>query len=309
MSAQPFTRLEYSVADGIATIAFNTPKSLNAIAKDFYYELPAALKRAEEDEKVVVTLITAYGRYFSSGQDVTEQPVELPPAQSDADATRAYYRRRFDGSVGRIALAMAAHPKVLVVGLNGPVVGVAAAMISHADLIYVSDTATLHAPFTALAISPEAGSSFMFVRRMGVAKAMEALLLSKKFTPHELVTCGFANAILPTTDFHATLRTALLATLANVSPASLRVTKALVRGAYGAEAERNIHEEVAALTERYSITRIARFLVSSITWDFTCPPLRNKRIDPFPSTSRFVSGAPQKVFAGLATQFGKKNKL
>lgn len=74
--------------------------------------------------------MTGVGRFFSSGADVTEKPTEEPPSLSDSDATRDYYRRRFDGTIARWALAMIEHPKVLVVALNGPVVGVAAGRLS-----------------------------------------------------------------------------------------------------------------------------------------------------------------------------------
>lgn len=41
----------------------------------------------------------------------------------------------------------------------------------------------------------------MFVKRMGLAKANEALLLSKRITAQELVECGFANKVFPTEGF------------------------------------------------------------------------------------------------------------
>ena len=89
------------------------------------------------------------------------------------------------------------------------------AIVSHGDIIIASDSATLHAPFTSLAISPEGGTSYTFVKRMGVGRAMEALvglrclanldvavhlhelttmqLFGKKFTAQELADIGFVK--------------------------------------------------------------------------------------------------------------------
>ncbi|KAJ3145552.1 hypothetical protein HDU89_007049 [Geranomyces variabilis] len=273
MPSTTFKTLTYSVADGIATITFNRPSSLNAITLEMYMELPVALKLAGDDKSTMVTVLTGNGRFFSSGADVTETPREPAPPLSDTSATRAYYRRRWDATIAPTALAAIDHPKVLVAALNGPVVGVAAALVAHADMIYVADTATLHAPFVQLGISPEAGSSFALLKRMGHAKGMEALLLAKKFTAQELLDCGFANEIFPTDGFHTKVQTSLATAVRAAHPSSLVVTKQLVHAPFKKEQRTAVYAELDELTER------------------------------------FVSGDPQKVFAALAAKYAKKSKL
>ncbi|KAJ3169950.1 hypothetical protein HDU88_000592 [Geranomyces variabilis] len=273
MPSTTFKTLTYSVADGIVTITLNRPSSLNAITFEMYTELPVALKLAGDDKSTMVTVLTGNGRFFSSGADVTETPREPPPPLSDTSATRAYYRRRWDATIAPTALAAIDHPKVLVAALNGPVVGVAAALVAHADLIYVADTATLHAPFVQLGISPEAGSSFALLKRMGHAKGMEALLLAKKFTAQELLDCGFANEIFPTDGFHNSVQTSLATAVRAAHPSSLVVTKQLVHAPFKKEQRTAVYTELDELTER------------------------------------FVSGDPQKVFAALAAKYAKKSKL
>lgn len=68
----------------------------------------------------------------------------------------------------------------------------------------------------------------MFVKRLGHAKAMEALLFSKKFASGELVGCGFANKMFPTEGFHEHVRKELGGVLKGVHPTSLNVTKRLI---------------------------------------------------------------------------------
>ncbi|KAJ3181143.1 hypothetical protein HDU85_003848 [Gaertneriomyces sp. JEL0708] len=264
-----FDTLSYAVENGVATITLNRPAQLNAITQKMYEELPIAFRRAAEDPAVVVTVLTGTGRFFSSGADVTERPTVAPPSLEDRDATRAYYRRRFDGTIEKGATAIIEHPKVVIAALNGPVVGVAAALISHADLIYISSNTTLHAPFTSLAISPEAGSSFMFMKRMGYSKAMEALLFSKKFSAEELIQCGFANAVLPTENFHSQLAQKLAPILKSTAPASLITTKKLIHANFKDQQQAAVYREVKELTER------------------------------------FVSGDPQRVFGALMAKHAK----
>ena len=55
---------------GIQTITLNRPKKLNAINYNLYAGIPSVLAEAEENPKVKITVFTASGRYFSSGNDL-----------------------------------------------------------------------------------------------------------------------------------------------------------------------------------------------------------------------------------------------
>ena len=91
-----------------------------------------------------------------------------------------------------------AHPKILVVALNGPVVGLSAALIGFADFIYAAPHTFLLTPFSSLGLVSEGNASIGFVQRMGLAKANEALIMSKRITAEELVHCGFVNKVFDT---------------------------------------------------------------------------------------------------------------
>ena len=55
---------------GIQTITLNRPRKLNAINYNLYAGIPAVLAEAGDDPKVKLTVFTATGRYFSSGNDL-----------------------------------------------------------------------------------------------------------------------------------------------------------------------------------------------------------------------------------------------
>lgn len=96
-----------------------------------------------------------------------------------------------------ITRAFSQHPKILVVGLNGPAVGLSAAIVAHADFIYAAPHAYLFAPFSSLGLVTEGGTSLTFVQRLGVSKAKEALIMSRRILAPELERCGFVNKIIP----------------------------------------------------------------------------------------------------------------
>jgi peroxisomal 3,2-trans-enoyl-CoA isomerase len=87
------------------------------------------------------------------------------------------------------------HPKILVVGLNGPVVGFSAAITAHADFIYATPSTFLLTPFSSLGLVAEGGASRALVQRLGISKANEALIMSKRISAEELLQTGYVNKI------------------------------------------------------------------------------------------------------------------
>lgn len=92
--------------------------------------------------------------------------------------------------------ALYSHPKILIFALNGPAVGLSAAMTAHADFIYAAPHTYLLTPFTSLGLVAEGGSSKAFVDRLGISKANEALLMSKRLSIEELLQVGYVNKVI-----------------------------------------------------------------------------------------------------------------
>ncbi|PNP42785.1 hypothetical protein TGAMA5MH_05528 [Trichoderma gamsii] len=174
----------------IAVITLDQPERLNSFNEEQFYFLGECLREIAKHDEVAITLLIGTGRFFSSGADVSDLgKVMAAPNRKDIlaaslfnniDLTRAFYT----------------HPKILVVGLNGPVVGFPAALISFADFIYARPHAYLLLPFSSLGFAAEGGASRALRDRLGVAKAKEALMMSKRIPSEELLACGFVNKIL-----------------------------------------------------------------------------------------------------------------
>jgi peroxisomal 3,2-trans-enoyl-CoA isomerase len=56
--------------------------------------------------------------------------------------------------------------------------------------------AFLLAPFSSLGLVAEGGASAAFVQRLGISKANEALIMSKRISAEEMVQVGFINKIV-----------------------------------------------------------------------------------------------------------------
>jgi Delta3-Delta2-enoyl-CoA isomerase len=176
----------------IAIITLNQPKKLNAMNLDAYYHLSCLMRDVAKMDDIRITVLTGTGRFFSAGADVT---TTRPGGGEDKDQARREILRSFVANNLDITRAFYTHPKILVTALNGPTVGLSAALIAHSDFIYAAPHAFLLTPFSSLGLVAEGGASVAFVTRLGIAKANEALIMSKKITCEEMVQCGFVNKV------------------------------------------------------------------------------------------------------------------
>lgn len=69
------------------------------------------------------------------------------------------------------------------------------------DLVIASDKATFVSPFTRIAQSPEACSSYTFPRMMGRVKASEFLMFNRKLTAQEAYERNLVSHVIPHGEF------------------------------------------------------------------------------------------------------------
>ncbi|KAF3064467.1 3,2-trans-enoyl-CoA isomerase [Daldinia childiae] len=190
-------KLQY--AGRIATITIDNEKKLNALGFQGYYAIAKALREIAARDDIYITVLTGKGRYFSaysSGADVsiiTKKPdAKLDPSEADA-----YMRwlRDFAANNLNLTRALYTHPKILIAALNGPALGLSAAMTAHADFVYCVPHTFLLMPFSSLGLVAEGGASHAVVQRLGISKANEALIQSKKIPCEDLVRTGFVNKV------------------------------------------------------------------------------------------------------------------
>lgn len=174
----------------IAVITINNDKKLNAMTQDGYYQLATYMREIATRDEVFITVLTGKGRYFSAGADVG-----ISRAQPEGTDLARHWLKNFVANNLYITQAFYTHPKILVAALNGPAIGLSAALIAFADFIYCVPHTFLLTPFSSLGLVAEGGASRAFVQRLGISKANEALIMSKRITSEELLQVGFVNKI------------------------------------------------------------------------------------------------------------------
>lgn len=173
--------------DGVRSLTFNRPASLNAFDQAMWYATAEALESAATDDAVRCVLLTGTGRAFSAGQDLAE----MNDPASFAGEEPGYQR---------FMPVLESFPKPIVAAVNGLGVGIGLTMLLHCDIVLISDTAALKVPFISLGVTTEASASLLMPRTMGWQRAAEVLFTEPWIDAEQAVADGLALRSVPHQD-------------------------------------------------------------------------------------------------------------
>jgi len=146
-------------ADGVLTITLDRPERKNALTREMYDAMTAALHSAAEDRDVLVIRFRGSGGVFTAGNDLGDF-MQHPPTG-------------LDSPVFRFMRALCDAEKPVIAEVDGWAVGIGTTLLLHCDLVVLSDRAKLKMPFVDLAVVPEYASSVLLPRLAGHVRAAE----------------------------------------------------------------------------------------------------------------------------------------
>lgn len=174
---------------GVLRLLMNRPEKKNALDREMYRALIAALDEADRDETVHAVVFAGAGGNFTAGNDLADFR-DFASGRDIAPGAEIFPALTF-------VRAAAAFEKPLVAAVTGDAVGVGTTLLFHCDLVYASSEARFTMPFIDLALPPEGGASLLVPQRFGMAKASQYLLLGESFDGAEALRLGLVNALAP----------------------------------------------------------------------------------------------------------------
>ena len=172
--------------NGIVTVTFNRPERLNAINPLMSWEIRESLKEMSEDKKVKVAIFTGKGRAFSSGMDL-KMDITLPE-EADVDL----------GDIAQkgLILELFDFEKPTIAAVNGVAMGFGWNFAQACDLVHASEEATMGYFFVKRALVPEAGSTYLLPRSVGIHRAKELMFFGDRFDARKAFELGLVNKVL-----------------------------------------------------------------------------------------------------------------
>lgn len=172
-------------ANVIATL--NRPDKMNALNKDLLDDLKGLVDVLETDKTARTLIITGGGdKSFCVGADLKER--------NGMNEKDVLVRLEM---VKNLFLRLERLPLPVIAAVNGVALGGGLELALACDLRIASENATLGLPEVDLGIIPGSGGTQRLPRLVGVAKAMELILMAKRLTAAEAMGLGLVNVVVP----------------------------------------------------------------------------------------------------------------
>ena len=219
----------------IARVTLNRPKQLNAISPDLLRALDDVCASLEADRGIKVVTLTASGRAFCAGADLTV----VETSARDPERWRDFmglWHRVFD-RVERL-------PQIVIGGVHGFALAGGLELVLVCDLVVADEEARLGDQHANFGLVAGGGGSQRLPRVIGARRAKELMLLGGWIGADQALAWGLVNRVAPAGKLPETV-TEMASTLANLSPSASRSAKALVNRALDVDLATGLDLEAA----------------------------------------------------------------
>jgi enoyl-CoA hydratase/carnithine racemase len=269
METESYQDILFAVDPPIATITLNRPERLNAYTDRMMREVLDALDRTDADDRVRAVVFTGSGRGYCAGADLGdgESTFEITDDTFSMD-------KHIDGG-GILSRRLYRSTKPLIAAINGPAVGVGLTSTLPMDFRLASASARFGFVFARRGLVPEACSSWLLPRVVGIAQALDWVMTGRVFDADEALRCGLVRSLHEPDELLPAAHALARGIAENTSPVAIAISRAMLwrmleednpaaaheidsRGIYAMGRSADAREGVMAFLEK----RPARFTMS-----------------------------------------------
>jgi enoyl-CoA hydratase/carnithine racemase len=246
-----FGNIIFEKKEGVAKITLNRPDVLNALNAQTLQEIGASVENIENDSSVRVVVITAKGRAFCTGADLT--------GGGASDWSLVNFLRLWN----KVFNAIENLSMPVIAAINGMALAGGLELVMVCDLAIAADSAKLSDQHANYGLVPGGGASQRLPRLIGVRKAKELLYTGDRITPAEAERLGLVNKVVPADKLEEATNE-LAAKLAAKSPMALKTVKRLVSRGMDSSLDAGLEMEILGATAHGSTEDMAEGLKAFI---------------------------------------------
>ncbi|RQR24603.1 enoyl-CoA hydratase/isomerase family protein [Burkholderia sp. Bp9142] len=223
--------------NGVASIRFNRPRSLNAISPEL---AECFLQRCQEvatDSTCRAVVISGEGRAFMAGGDLSRFHQDFSNA---AETARAMIE-----PMNTALSILVSLPLPVVASLHGPVAGAGMSVALACDLAVASRDVQFSFGYTQIGASPDVGMSWSLPRIVGLRRAMGIALLGETLSADKALEIGIVNRVVPEEEL-AHVTDTLMMHLGSGPTIAYGQAKRLLRASCTHSFEQQLSEELGA---------------------------------------------------------------
>jgi 2-(1,2-epoxy-1,2-dihydrophenyl)acetyl-CoA isomerase len=178
-----FSTITYQIDQGVAVLTLNRPASLNSFNSQMHDEVREAMKDARDNSDVRCLVITATGRGFCAGQDLSDRAVKVSDEAPDLGES---VEKNYNPLIRNIMTM----EKPVLCAVNGVAAGAGASIALACDIVLAAKSAKFIQAFCKIGLVPDSGGTFNVVRALGLPRATALALLGDKLSAEQAEKWG-----------------------------------------------------------------------------------------------------------------------
>jgi 2-(1,2-epoxy-1,2-dihydrophenyl)acetyl-CoA isomerase len=176
----------------VALVTLNRPESSNTLNLEMAMDLLAAAMTCGRNPAVRAVVLTGAGHQFCFGGDLRA----MAARGGAADA----YLRELTGYLHSAISHFVRMDAPVIAAVNGIAAGAGVGLAAMADLAVCGKSSKFSLAYTSVGLTPDAGTSFLLPRTIGIKRTMELLLLDRSLVAHEALEWGLVNSVVEDAD-------------------------------------------------------------------------------------------------------------
>ena len=237
-----FKTIEFKLDSGVATLTLNRPERLNSFNIEMHGEIRTVMEQVRDDTSIRCLVLTANGRGFCAGQDLSDRTVSADGGVPDlGESVEKYYNPLIESIMGL--------PKPVVCAVNGVAAGAGSSIALACDIVLAARSASFVQVFCKIGLIPDSGGTWNLPRAVGLARAKGLALLGDKLSADQAETWGLIWRCVDDVDLQSEAGK-LAAHLARQPTRGLGMIKKLLHESFGntlteqLELEKNTQREL-----------------------------------------------------------------
>lgn len=235
-----YQTLLFEKKDRVAKITLNRPDEGNTVTLGFAQEFNEVARLCATDRTVRAVIITARGKMFCAGGDLAD-------FSSQGDNLGNYIGQATALLHPAIARFHRMDPPV-VTAVNGVAAGGGLGLAMTGDIILAAASAKFVVAYTAAGLSPDASTTYMLPRLIGLRRAQELILTNRRITAEEARTIGLITEVVADDELSTRAEELALGFAAGATKA-YGITKRLLADSLSTSMEAQMDNEARGIVE------------------------------------------------------------
>ncbi len=224
--------IKYEITNGVAKITLNRPEKFHSFVREMALQLQEKLDDCNLNKDVRAILITAEGKAFCAGQDLSEATDPNGP-----ELTKII-QEHYNPIIRKIRNI----EKPVVAAVNGVAAGAGASIALCCDIVVANENASFIQAFSKIGLIPDSAGTFFLPRLVGLQKATALMMTAESISANDAEKMGMIYKVFPDESF-VERSWNLVSKLSEMPTKGLGLTKRLLNESYNNNLEQQLDME------------------------------------------------------------------